>query len=88
MSWDHYIMSRVVHLMDDNLSMRALFGMKTFYKAVMKYLQNHLPHDNELFEALTCLSPREPNSSKSFNFCKTFVQKLPCITKEEEINVV
>ena len=33
---------------DDSSSTRALLGMKSFYKAVIKYLQDHLPLDNEL----------------------------------------
>ena len=72
---------------DDSSSTRALLGMKSFYKAVIKYLQDHLPLDNELLEALTCLNPREQKSSKSFKFCRTVAQNMPCITKEEEIKV-
>ena len=37
---------------DDNLSKRALLGMVSFYKAVIKYLQDNLPLDNELLKAL------------------------------------
>ena len=72
---------------DDSSSTRALLGIKSFYKAVIKYLQDHLSLDNELLEALTCLNPREQKSSKSFKFCRTVAQNMPCITKEEEIKV-
>ena len=58
---------------DDNLSKRALLGMVSFYKAVIKYLQDNLPLDNELLKALTCLNPREQNSLKSKEYCKTCI---------------
>ena len=73
---------------DDNLSKRALLGMVSFYKAVIKYLQDNLPLDNELLKALTCLNPREQNSSKSKECCKTVVSAIPCITGDEKVKVV
>ena len=80
---------KVVTLMDtdDNLSKRALLGMISFYKAVIKYLQDNLPLDNELLKALTCLNPREQNSSKSKEYCKTVASAMPCITGDEKVKV-
>ena len=81
-------------LMDtyDNLSKRALLGMVSFYKAVIKYLQDNLPLDNELLKALTYLNPRErpreQNSSKSKECYKTVASAMPCITGDEKVKVV
>ena len=61
----HNVATHLEH--DENLSKRALLGMVSFYKAVIKYLQQNLPLDNKLLEALTCLNPREQKSSKSEN---------------------
>ena len=73
---------------DDNLSKRTLLGMVSFYKAVIKYLQDNLPLDNELLKALTYLNPREQNSSKSKECCKTVASAMPCITGNEKVKVV
>ena len=72
---------------DDNLNKRALLGMVSFYKAVIKYLQDNLPLDNGLLKALTCLNPREQNSSKSKEYCKTVASAMPCITGDEKVKV-
>ena len=72
---------------DDNLNKRALLGMVSFYKAVIKYLQDNLPLDNGLRKALTCLNPREQNSSKSKEYCKTVASAMPCITGDEKVKV-
>ena len=82
-----YKACEVVTLMDtdDNLSKRALLGMVSFYKAVIKYLQDNLPLDNELLKALTCLNPREQNSSKSKEYCNTVASAMPCITGDEKV---
>ena len=45
--------------------------MVSFYKVVIKNLQENLPLDNEFLKALTYLNPREQNSSKSKEYCKT-----------------
>ena len=72
---------------DDDLNKRALLGMVSFYKAVIKYLQDNLPLDNGLLKALTCLNPREQNSSKSKEYCKTVASAMPCITGDEKVKV-
>ena len=65
---------------------RALLGMVSFYKAVIKYLHDNLPLENELLKALTCLNPREQNSSKSKEYCKTVASAMPCITGDEKVS--
>ena len=71
---------------DDNLS-KSFIGMVSFYKAVIKYLRDNLPLENELLKALTCLNPREQNSSKSKEYCKTVASAMPCITGDEKVKV-
>ena len=70
---------------DDNWSKRALLGMVSFYKAVITYLQDNLPLDNEHLKALTYLNPREQNSSKSKECCKTVASTMPCITGDKKV---
>ena len=46
-----------------------------------------MPLDNGLLKALTCLNPREQNSSKSKEYCKTVASAMPCITGDEKVKV-
>ena len=42
---------------------------------------------SEIHNELTCLNPREQNSSKSKEYCKTVASAMPCITGDEKVKV-
>ena len=66
---------------------RAVLGMRSFYKAVIKHLQKMLPIEDVLLQALSYLNPREQKSPDGLQYCKVIARAMPKIAYEDEAKV-
>ena len=73
--------------LSDSSAKKAILGMRTFYKTVIKYMQQVLPLDNILLRSLSCLNPREQRGQYSMQHCMVVAQNMPSLSEEEQITV-
>ena len=59
--------------------------MKSFYRAVIKDLQEMMPIEETLLKALTCLNPKEQKEYISLQHCRVVAREMPSILPEEEV---
>ena len=69
------------------MAKKAVLGMKTFYKAVIKDLQKKLLVKDVLLWALTCLNPLEQNAADLLQHCRVVASHMPSIQPGEEMKV-
>ena len=59
--------------------------MKSFYRAVIKYLQKIMPIEETLLKVLTCLNPEEQKGYNSLQHCRVVAREIPSVQPEEKI---
>ena len=67
--------------------MKAVMGMKAFYKVVIKDLQKKFLVEDVLLRDLTCLDPLEQKAADSIQHCSVVASHMPSIQPEEERKV-
>ena len=77
--------SSAIDGLPEGAAKRALLGMKSFYKAVIKDLQKMMSIEDTLLKALTCLNPKEQKGYNSLQHCRVVAREMPSIQPEEEI---
>ena len=68
------------------MAMKAVLGMKVFYKVVIKDLQKLLVED-VLLRTVTCLNPLEQTAADSLKHCRVVASHMPIIQAGEEMKV-
>ena len=78
---------RCIEDLSDSSAKKAILGMRTFYKTVIKYMHQMFPHDNILLRSLSCLNPMEQRGQYSMQHCMVVAQNMPSLSEEEQITV-
>ena len=69
------------------MAKKAVLGMKSFHKAVIKDLQKKLLVEDVLLRALTCLNPLQQKAADSLQHCRLVASYMPSIQPGEEMKV-
>ena len=77
----------VLKKLSDGSARKAILGMRTFYKTVIKYLQQVLPLGDILLKLLSCLNPREQRGNNSMQHCIVVARNMPNLSDEEQVIV-
>ena len=72
--------------LSDGSARKAILGMRTFYKTVIKYLQQMLPLNYILLKSLSCLNPREQRGYNSMQHCMVVARSMPNFSDEEQVS--
>lgn len=80
-------MTDALKKLSDGSARKAILGMRTFYKTVIKYLQQMLPLDDILLKSLSCLNPREQRGYNSMQHCMVVARNMPNLSDEEQVMV-
>ena len=64
---------------------KALLGIISFYKEVIKDLQNKLPMEDILLKALTCLNPKHQKAHDSLQHSKVVASPISTLEPQEEV---
>ena len=80
-------MTDALKKLSDGSARKAILGMRTFYKTVIKYLQQMLPLDDILLKSLSCLNPREQRGYNSMQHCMVVARNMPNLSDEEQVVV-
>ena len=73
--------------LSDGSARKAILGKRTFYKTVIKYLQQMLPLDDILLKSLSCLNPREQRGYNSMQHCMVVAENMPNLSDEKQVMV-
>ena len=77
--------SSAIDALPEAAAKRALVGMKSFYRAVIKDLQRMMPIEDTLLNALTCLNTKEQIGYTSLQHCRVVASKMLSVPPEEEV---
>ena len=69
------------------MAKKSVLGMKAFYKAVFRDLQEKLLVDGVLLRALTYVNPLDQETADSLQHCRVVANHMPSIEPGEEMKV-
>ena len=78
-------MTDTLKKLSDGSARKAILGMRTFYKTVIKYLQQMFPLDDILLKSLSYLNSREQRGYNSMQHCMVVARNMPNLSDEEQV---
>ena len=71
--------------LSEGVQRKAVLGMKSFYKAVIKDMQTKLTLNDEHLLALSYLGPKMKKTPTSLHCCKILAHGMPSVAPEDEL---